>query len=31
MELPFGGVKEGGYGHDDVMEFTREKAAVIAG
>jgi succinate-semialdehyde dehydrogenase/glutarate-semialdehyde dehydrogenase len=29
-ETPFGGVKESGYGHDDVMEFTREKAAVIA-
>ena len=31
LELPFGGVKESGYGHDDVMEFTREKSAVIAG
>jgi aldehyde dehydrogenase (NAD+) len=29
-ELPFGGIKESGYGYDDVLEFTREKAAVIA-
>ena len=29
-ELPFMGVKDSGYGHDDVMEFTREKTAVIA-
>ena len=29
-ELPFGGIKESGYGHDEVLEFTREKAAVIA-
>jgi aldehyde dehydrogenase (NAD+) len=28
-ELPFSGVKESGYGHDDVMEFTREKTAVV--
>ncbi|MBA2810196.1 aldehyde dehydrogenase family protein [Streptomyces sp. KM273126] len=28
-ELPFSGVKDSGYGHDAVMEFTREKAAVI--
>jgi aldehyde dehydrogenase (NAD+) len=28
--LPFGGFKESGYGHDAVLEFTREKAAVIA-
>ncbi|MEW9549387.1 aldehyde dehydrogenase family protein [Nonomuraea sp. NPDC050783] len=27
--LPFGGVKDSGYGHDSVLEFTREKAAVI--
>jgi len=29
-ELPFGGIKESGYGYDEVLEFTREKAAVIA-
>jgi aldehyde dehydrogenase (NAD+) len=29
-ELPFSGVKESGYGHDDILEFTREKTAVIA-
>jgi aldehyde dehydrogenase (NAD+) len=29
-ELPFAGIKESGYGHDEVLEFTREKAAVIA-
>jgi hypothetical protein len=29
-ELPFGGFKDSGYGHDTVLEFTREKAAVIA-
>jgi aldehyde dehydrogenase (NAD+) len=29
-ELPFAGVKESGYGHDEVLDFTREKAAVIA-
>ena len=29
-ELPFGGIKESGYGHDEVLEFTREKAVVIA-
>lgn len=28
-ELPFGGFKESGYGHDTVLEFTQEKAAVI--
>jgi aldehyde dehydrogenase (NAD+) len=28
-ELPFSGVKDSGYGHDAVLEFTREKAAVI--
>jgi len=31
MELPVIGSKDSGYGHDDPMEFTREKAAVIAG
>jgi (Z)-2-((N-methylformamido)methylene)-5-hydroxybutyrolactone dehydrogenase len=29
-ELPFGGVKDSGFGHDTVLEFTREKAVVIA-
>ena len=29
-ELPFGGVKDSGFGHDTILEFTREKAAVIA-
>ena len=29
-ELPFAGIKESGYGHDEVLEFTREKSAVIA-
>jgi aldehyde dehydrogenase (NAD+) len=29
-ELPFGGIKDSGYGHDEVMEFTYEKTAVIA-
>ena len=28
-ELPFTGVKDSGYGHDAVLEFTYEKAAVI--
>jgi aldehyde dehydrogenase (NAD+) len=28
-ELPFGGAKASGYGHDSILEFTREKAAVI--
>ena len=28
-ELPFIGVKDSGYGHDDVLEFTREKTAVV--
>ncbi|NUR83030.1 MAG: aldehyde dehydrogenase family protein, partial [Nonomuraea sp.] len=27
--LPFGGVKDSGYGHDGVLEYTREKAAII--
>jgi Aldehyde dehydrogenase family len=29
-ELPFNGFKDSGYGKDDVLEFTREKAVVIA-
>jgi aldehyde dehydrogenase (NAD+) len=29
-ELPFGGLKDSGYGHDEILEFTREKTAVIA-
>ena len=29
-ELPFTGIKDSGYGHDDLLEFTYEKAAVIA-
>jgi aldehyde dehydrogenase (NAD+) len=28
-ELPFTGVKDSGYGEDDILEFTYEKAAVI--
>ncbi|MEV0583473.1 aldehyde dehydrogenase family protein [Nonomuraea sp. NPDC050310] len=27
--LPFGGVKDSGYGHDAMIEYTREKAAII--
>jgi aldehyde dehydrogenase (NAD+) len=30
FELPFEGVKASGYGRDEVLEFTREKSAVIA-
>ena len=29
-ELPFNGFKDSGYGKDEVLEFTREKAVVIA-
>lgn len=28
-EMPFGGIKESGYGLDEVEDFSREKAAVI--
>jgi hypothetical protein len=31
LELPVIGSKDSGYGHDDPLEFSREKAAVIAG
>jgi aldehyde dehydrogenase (NAD+) len=30
FELPFEGVKASGYGRDEVLEYTREKSAVIA-
>ncbi len=30
FELPFGGMKESGYGHDTILEYTREKTAVIS-
>lgn len=30
FEMPFTGVKDSGYGHDEILDFTREKAAVIA-
>ena len=29
-ELPFGGFKDSGYGHDEAIEFTREKAVVVS-
>ena len=29
-ELPFGGIKESGYGLDEVEDFSREKGVVIA-
>jgi aldehyde dehydrogenase (NAD+) len=29
-ELPVSGIKQSGYGHDDILEFTYERAAVIA-
>jgi aldehyde dehydrogenase (NAD+) len=29
-EIPFAGIKESGYGHDEVLEYSREKGAVIA-
>ncbi len=28
-ELPFGGIKDSGYGHDSILEYTREKTAVV--
>jgi aldehyde dehydrogenase (NAD+) len=28
-ELPFSGIKDSGYGHDGIMEFTREKTAIV--
>jgi aldehyde dehydrogenase (NAD+) len=28
-ELPFIGLKDSGYGEDDIMEFTREKTAIV--
>ncbi|MBB5131038.1 aldehyde dehydrogenase (NAD+) [Thermocatellispora tengchongensis] len=27
--LPFGGVKDSGYGHDSVLSYTREKTAIL--
>lgn len=27
--LPFAGYKQSGYGHDDILEYTREKSAII--
>ena len=29
-EIPFAGIKESGYGHDEVYDYSREKSAVIA-
>jgi aldehyde dehydrogenase (NAD+) len=29
-EIPFGGIKESGYGYDETLEFTKEKGVVIA-
>jgi aldehyde dehydrogenase (NAD+) len=29
-EIPFSGIKESGYGHDEVLDFSREKGVVIA-
>ena len=29
-EIPFAGIKESGYGHDETIEFSREKGVVIA-
>jgi aldehyde dehydrogenase (NAD+) len=30
FDVPFGGFKDSGYGHDSVSEFTREKTAIVA-
>jgi aldehyde dehydrogenase (NAD+) len=29
-EIPFAGIKESGYGHDEVEDYSREKGVVIA-
>jgi aldehyde dehydrogenase (NAD+) len=29
-EIPFAGIKESGYGHDEVLDYSREKGVVIA-
>lgn len=29
-EIPFGGIKESGYGYDEIEDFSREKGVVIA-
>lgn len=30
QELPFGGVKDSGKGHDHILEYTREKSTIVA-